>query len=387
MKLTVITNLPAPYRVHQFGALHQELATRGGSLDVRFMAKQVRYRNWQIDFEAMTFPHSFSRGFHPGLRYTYFRINPFLAAQTLMSRPTWIMVGGSWWIPTALSVELGAKLFSRDIPLIFWAEANSKASKHNSGLIGAARRLLLSRYDAFAVPGSMATTTLETWGIPEKLPRLSLPNVVDETIFNNRVETLRARREELRRRWDLASSNLVVVWPARLHEATKGHRKVLLEIAEMLPDHVRIMLAGDGPDQRALTNWIDQTAPGKIRVLGWCTQDQMTELYALADAFMLPSLADPNPLSVVEALWSGLPLLISDRCGNWIEAVEPYSNGWVVNPESGRSIKEAWSNLVESSPARLTEMGEESRKRARAFFETESSVAGFVDQLLKLEHH
>ena len=37
--------------------------------------------------------------------------------------------------------------------------------------------------------------------------------------------------------------------------------------------------------------------------------------------FLLASLRDPCPLSVVEALWMSKPLLISNHCGNISEAL------------------------------------------------------------------
>ena len=55
----------------------------------------------------------------------------------------------------------------------------------------------------------------------------------------------------------------------------------------------------------------------------------MPKYYAASDLFLLPSIHDPNPLSVVEALHSGLAVAISDRCGNVEEGVMDGDNGFV----------------------------------------------------------
>lgn len=45
----------------------------------------------------------------------------------------------------------------------------------------------------------------------------------------------------------------------------------------------------------------------------------------------MPSLSDPNPLTCIEALWSGLPLLVSNHVGNYPEVVKEDKNGFVFN--------------------------------------------------------
>ena len=55
--------------------------------------------------------------------------------------------------------------------------------------------------------------------------------------------------------------------------------------------------------------------------------------------FLLASLRDPCPLSVVEALWMSKPLLISNHCGNISEALVESKNGFSFDPLSSKSIK------------------------------------------------
>ena len=57
----------------------------------------------------------------------------------------------------------------------------------------------------------------------------------------------------------------------------------------------------------------------------------MIELYSISDVFVLPSISDANPLTCIEALWTELPLFISENCGNYPEVIEQGKNGYSFN--------------------------------------------------------
>lgn len=98
--------------------------------------------------------------------------------------------------------------------------------------------------------------------------------------------------------------------------------------------------------------------------------------YALADVYVSTSLAEGMPNSGLEAMASGLPLLLSDIPGHR-EIVEAGRNGWLVRP----AVTDFATALAEL-PAReqLEAMGEESRQRA----ETEFSLTTVTERYLQL---
>ena len=61
---------------------------------------------------------------------------------------------------------------------------------------------------------------------------------------------------------------------------------------------------------------------------------------------MLPSFSDPNPLSVIEALNAGLPIFVSNQCGNVHEAVQEGQNGFSFNPYDTNEIKQMFGKLI-----------------------------------------
>jgi glycosyltransferase involved in cell wall biosynthesis len=119
-----------------------------------------------------------------------------------------------------------------------------------------------------------------------------------------------------------------------------------------------------------------------IHLVGHKTQHEMSELYAQADGFCLPSLSDPNPLSVIEALWAGLPLLLSSRVGNHPECLQPSKNGFLFDPLNPQSLADVMSRWLDLPDEQLANFGEASSRIAHEKFVPHHLVRKFLNQVL-----
>lgn len=87
----------------------------------------------------------------------------------------------------------------------------------------------------------------------------------------------------------------------------------------------QLVIAGEGPLEERLT----RQAKGKaVRIEGFVTQEQLLDLLARADCLVLPSTYEPFGVVVMEAMASGLPVVLSDRVGSGTDLVEQGVNGW-----------------------------------------------------------
>ena len=379
-----VADAPTPYRLHLFNSLAGALAAHGVAFEVQYLAGQHADRPWQVDLGAARFRYSIASGIYAITRRVPWHFNPGVVAHLLRHPPDLLLLGGRWHLPTITLLALGSS--GRRAPLtILWAEANPDSSRHPGGPVAWARRRVFAAVDAFAVPGTVAASAVGQAGGAGR-PVLPLPNVVDEHLFRDEVDRLRTTRTALRVALGLPPDRLVILWPARLDERDKGIVNFLSAVPDLLTGPITVLIAGDGPDRGAIEQWLrDRPAIGdRVRLLGHCPGERMLELLAMADAFLLPSLADPNPIAVVEALWAGLPLLVSKRCGNWPEAVEPDANGWLVDPSSAGSLRDAFSALVATPPTARAKLGRRSRAIAEERFATEPSVDAFADAVVRL---
>ena len=71
---------------------------------------------------------------------------------------------------------------------------------------------------------------------------------------------------------------------------------------------------------------------GKVIFLGYITYDQIPKYYALSRCFILPSTTEQWGLVVNEALASGVPVIVSEKCGSAPELVSNNNVGYTFDP-------------------------------------------------------
>ena len=131
-----------------------------------------------------------------------------------------------------------------------------------------------------------------------------IPNGINTDLFMPPTPRERARaREQLK----LPKAVPIALFVGRLVE--KKGVDVFVELIRAMPSH-HFMIVGDGPLRTLIaggaTNvtWFPAVAP-----------DAMASMYRAADVFLLPSHGEGLPLSVQEAMATGLPVIVSQDEG------------------------------------------------------------------------
>ena len=164
------------------------------------------------------------------------------------------------------------------------------------------------------------------------------------------------------------SDRPLVLTLARL-EGQKGIG-YLLEAATQVPEAL-LLIAGEGGDRAKLERRaVELGVSNRIVFLG--RRDDVPELLAACDLFVLPSLFEGLPLSVLEAMGAGKPV-VATRIGGTNEAVEDGVTGILVPPADGAAIARAIQSIL-AQPAAARRMAEAGRARARLEFSGERMV-------------
>lgn len=130
----------------------------------------------------------------------------------------------------------------------------------------------------------------------------------------------------------------------------------LIEAFAALPasvrQHAELILAGNG-DLDAANELIDKLQlTDKIKILDWLNPVQRDELLAAADVFILPSYNEGLPMSMLESMAWGLPVIVTP-VGGIPEAVFDRQNGLLVQPGDRPQLTSALQQLIEDEELRI----------------------------------
>lgn len=116
-----------------------------------------------------------------------------------------------------------------------------------------------------------------------------------------------------------------------------GKRKGVYDLIDILPQiiekhkDIKLYIGGDGEidEVKKLVNSKELTK--NVEVLGWISGEQKKKLFEIASIYVLPSYNEGLPVSILEAMASGLPV-ISTNIAGIPEEVEHDSNGYLITP-------------------------------------------------------
>ena len=376
-RFEAVLNIPSPYRIHLLRVLDAELRARGVHLHVHFMAKghaerPASWRNPQIPFA-----HTYWPDYGPGS----YHWNPGLVLNLMRSGPCdYLMTGTAWSTVTGIVLSL---LCPRRTGIL-WAEGNTKTPGRLDGLLGWFKRLILRQYTFAAVPGSegAAYIGLHQQRTHRKLPAaVMLPNLVDETQFRPRASWPQDDVQGIRSRFQVSANERLALSPARL-EPAKG----FLEFIQHIPPHSlerwKWLIVGEGSLKEEIEKVLRVRGLfDRVSIVSYVPYAQMPLLYAAADLFILPSTYDPNPLSVIEALHSGVPLLLSKQVGNFPEALVERETGWGFSPFVPAEIERACAAAFSSPSELLERYGHAAKQRAEVIWASTPAIRRFLDAI------
>jgi hypothetical protein len=150
-----------------------------------------------------------------------------------------------------------------------------------------------------------------------------------------------------------------------------------LRAAQIVADAVPgfcLDVVGDGasrPELLALTE--ELKLGGNVRFLG--ARNDVNTLLAGADLFVLSSISEGIPMTLLEAQAAGLPAVVTDVGGNR-EVVIHGETGLLVPPRSPEALAESMLLLLRD-PNRARLMGEAGRRRVEALFDARGTAAKY----------
>jgi glycosyltransferase involved in cell wall biosynthesis len=276
-------------------------------------------------------------------------------------------------IDAVITVGAGDKMFwgrlaakRMGIPVII-------SALHSTGWpdgVGRLNRFLTPITDAFiAVAPSHGRFLIEHERFPAGKVAV-VPNGVDTDRFAPYADVAAIRRELRIGAHDLVVGIVAALRPEKNHE-------LFLEMARRVRECVptaRFLVIGDGPCRAAL-ELLAQRLGLESNVMFLGSRDDVPQLLAAMDVLALTSHIEANPVSILEAMSVGRPV-VATNVGSVSEAVADQQTGFLVPPGDAAVLTERVVQLL-SNPTRSRAMGTAGRQVVIERWSIASMVGGY----------
>jgi glycosyltransferase involved in cell wall biosynthesis len=268
-----------------------------------------------------------------------------------------------WNFPTYYTMR---SAFAGDVPYMVapqgslepWALKQNRWGKRFYGLL--TEKPLLKRATCLQAVSSVEANQIKSFGI--KAPTVIIPNGVDASLLERKAAT------PLTAKLGLGDSQKTLLYLSRLHP--KKGVDMLIRAFSRIPESERLTLVVGGSDAGSgfgtkLKELAHELGVGsRCLFVGEVKGGEKHEMLLGADFFALPSHSEGLPVAVIEAMASGLPVLITPGCN--LPEVEEWRAGRILLPE----VCEFAQGLLETvrDPERAREMGLAGRRLVKAKF-------------------
>jgi glycosyltransferase involved in cell wall biosynthesis len=147
----------------------------------------------------------------------------------------------------------------------------------------------------------------------------------------------------------------------------------LPQVQAQVSQAVHVVVAGDGPDKDELAELAaGQSVP--VHFVGH--RDDVAPWFAIGDTIAMPSHREGFPVSGVEAMSAGRPIVAAAVGGLW-EVVEDGVTGYLVPPRQKDALAEGLVRLLRD-PEATRRMGEAGKRRFERNFTNDAMVEGWL---------
>lgn len=382
MRIVLYTNILTPYRKYFFDTFYMICKKRNIDFIVLVMAESEPNRNWSYkeymtEYTQLLVNKTFS------YKNIFIHYNPTLKKKIKELKPSIIICAGSYLCPGIYKILKMKEKFN--YKTYFWSESHLNEVRDYSSikikLRDLLRKKIYTKFDGFWYAGKLSLEFIEKYAkIGSK--NIFVPNLVDDKIFDYHNFNSYQKLKVINKYKLEIDNKLIFICPARL-TSVKGIDKFFDMIKNYdKKDMLEFLLIGNGELESEIKDFAQKNNIN-AKILGYLNQYEVAELYSVANVFLMPSLSDPNPLTCIEALWEGLPLVVSNHVGNYPEVVLKKVNGFVFDYNLHEKNYKIFDFLLESSDEWFKNAKDTSYEIARKKYATSDVVNGIIDRLIE----
>src|SRR5437870_1735917 len=256
----------------------------------------------------------------------------------------------------------------RGIPMVVMSES-ARQDEPRTWWKEMIKRRVVGVYSAALVGGQRHVEYLVELGMPRDSIFTGY-DVVDNAYFRRRAEEVRSQKSDVRKQYGLSENYFLA--SARFIEKKNLPTLIRAYAAYRQKSEASgnppwdVVLLGDGPLREALNSQLSTlNLHAHVHLPGFKQYDELPVYYALANAFVHASTTEQWGLVVNEAIASGLPVIVSDRCGCVPELVQ--GNGFIFESTDEHELGSRLLEMASLSDEERRRLGDVSYTIAASF--------------------
>ncbi len=256
----------------------------------------------------------------------------------------------------------------RGIPMVVMSES-ARQDEPRTWWKEMIKRRIVALYSAALVGGQRHVEYLVELGMPRDRIFTGY-DVVDNAYFRRSAEEVRSHKSDVRKQYGLPENYFLA--SARFIEKKNLPTLIRAYAAYRQKSEASgnppwdVVLLGDGPLREVLKSQLSTLNLHRhVRLPGFKQYDELPVYYALAKAFVHASTTEQWGLVVNEAIASGLPVIVSNRCGCIPELVR--GNGFTFEPTDEHELASRLLQMASLSDDERRRLGDASYRIAAKF--------------------
>lgn len=345
LKLAIVTNCPAPYRIPVYQRLSQ---VPGIQLKVIYCCEREPNRFW--DLPALDVNHVFLRHRFVTWKDRYIHSNLDVISRLQQFGPNVIVTDG--FNPTHLYAFGYARM--KRIPHITMTDGTEVSEQTLSGLHRLIRRFVYARSKAFIYASNGGLKLFKSYGIPAA-------RCYQSALCIDNAEFSPARHRPDQKRFDF-------IFCGRIERVKNPHfaLEVARQVSIRLGRKTKMVFVGSGSEEQSVKNLAAQYSDQvQVEFNGFALQHELPSLYHSSRVFLFPTLWDPWGVVANEACAAGLPVIVSPEAGAAGELVRDGENGFICE-----LTVDQWADraaLLLAQPDLLQKFSERSQTRVEEY--------------------
>lgn len=338
----------ADYKILLFNSIY----TLHNDFKVLYVAETEAIRNWKVKKDDLQFPYEIMfKGEIDNLTQHSVVVRTWRMLNIM--KPDVVILWGYSHV-ACWAGFFWAKINGKKT--IIWSSSNED-DKQRSFLKEKLKSYLVKKCNAANVYGQRSKDYLVKLGMQKD--RIFIKgNTTNNAFYYNQTTKLKSDREVLCMKYNVPTHNFLYIGRFSPEKnilcLLKAYRRLKIEKGEW-----GLILIGNGPQKNKIEDYINKYAVEDVHMTGFKQKEDIPQYLAISDILVLPSTCEPWGLVVNEAMASGLPVLVSKKCGCYPDLIKEGINGFSFDPFDETKLFDCMKSII-ANKEHLTKMGQAS---------------------------